>query len=454
MSDGILSDNKCCVCSKKINLTNHHLKCDFCHSKIHKRCNKLNDIDYQVLQSRSSYWFCILCIKDLIPFSDISDQELRLINSSDVIVDFNKLPSSLNIFPAPIKNNYFKKFNDYFVSKDLDNNEDDDGDISNLIKCKYFNVDDFCSSNFDSSNSFSVFHLNIASLKAHFDELNTMLNLLDFNFSVIGLTETKIKKDIHSIVPISIKGYSCEHTPTESACGGALLYISDGLHYKPRNDLLIYKSCICLNLSLLRFLCPKKSNIIVGCIYKHPSMSITEFVDLYFSPVLEKISHEKKSIIILGDFNIDLIKCSSDEKISDYFNLISSYNLLPFITLPTRITGHSKTLIDNIFSNCTDPQIISGNLTSTISDHLPQFFIYPGMNKNFIPRKHNIYRRSLINYDKNELLSDFKNLDWEVISKINDNDTNKSFNLFFSEINSLLDISYPTQKAQYQELQA
>ena len=69
-----------------------------------------------------------------------------------------------------------------------------------------------------------------------------MLNLLDFNFSVIGLTETKIKKGTCSTIPISIKGYSYEHTPTESACGGALLYLSNSLHYKPRNDLLIYKA--------------------------------------------------------------------------------------------------------------------------------------------------------------------------------------------------------------------
>ena len=39
---------------------------------------------------------------------------------------------------------------------------------------------------------------------------------------------------------------------------------------------------------------------------------------------------------------------------------------------PTRITSHSTTLIDNTFSNVIDADIISGNLTATIFDHLPQ----------------------------------------------------------------------------------
>ena len=103
-------------------------------------------------------------------------------------------------------------------------------------------------------------------------------------------------------------------------------------------------------------------------------MSINEFND-YLSLVLEKITAENKTIILLGDFNIDLIKCSVNIMSSEFFNLVSSYNLLPYITLPTRITNSSRTLIDNIFTNSTSTKIISGNLTSTVSDHLPQFFI-------------------------------------------------------------------------------
>ena len=39
----------------------------------------------------------------------------------------------------------------------------------------------------------------------------------------------------------------------------------------------------------------------------------------------------------------------------------------------------SNTIIDNIFSNVINPDIILGNLTATISDHLLQFAIIPNM---------------------------------------------------------------------------
>ena len=38
---------------------------------------------------------------------------------------------------------------------------------------------------------------------------------------------------------------------------------------------------------------------------------------------------------------------------------------------PTRLTSQSKTLVDNLLSNILSTDIISGNLTATISDHLP-----------------------------------------------------------------------------------
>ena len=106
----------------------------------------------------------------------------------------------------------------------------------------------------------------------------------------------------------------------------------------------------------------------------------------------------------------------------------------------------SRTLIDNIFSNCANPHIRSGNLTSTISDHLPQFFIYPNMNKTFIPRKHNIYKRNVNDYDKRQFLTDFSKINWDNIINVNNNNTNVSFNSFYSEFNNLLDTHVPLKK--------
>ena len=50
---------------------------------------------------------------------------------------------------------------------------------------------------------------------------------------------------------------------------------------------------------------------------------------------------------------------------------------MPLITLPTRITSKSKTLIDDILFNQFIPDIKRGNLNVSISDHSPQFSIIP-----------------------------------------------------------------------------
>ena len=59
--------------------------------------------------------------------------------------------------------------------------------------------------------------------------------------------------------------------------------------------------------------------------------------------------------------------------------VLASNSFIPLILQPARITSHSCTLIDNILSNVIDPHIILGNLTATISDHLPQFSIIANM---------------------------------------------------------------------------
>ena len=186
----------------------------------------------------------------------LTDQELKLIHSSNKISNLNELPPNLNLFPSTRTNKLFSNFNDFFMSQALGISDIEDDISSNPINCKYFNIDDFCSSNFDSSSSFSIFHMNIASLNAHFDELTAMLNLLNFNFSIIGLTETRLKMDVNISFPISIEGYSYEYTPTESSCGGTLLYISNNINYKPRNDLLMYKPTH-LETTFIEILCPK-----------------------------------------------------------------------------------------------------------------------------------------------------------------------------------------------------
>ena len=94
-------------------------------------------------------------------------------------------------------------------------------------------------------------------------------------------------------------------------------------------------------------------------------------------PLLEKLSNENKDIMIMGDFNVNSINCSDDKNISTFFDTMLFSSFLLFITTPTRTTRNTKTLIDNIFYKKPLNDIMSGNLSSIISDHLLQFLIEP-----------------------------------------------------------------------------
>ena len=63
--------------------------------------------------------------------------------------------------------------------------------ISDNIESKYYTPAQFISEKL-SKKSFTMFHMNIASLQAHIDELRTLLTLHDHPFDAICITETRL----------------------------------------------------------------------------------------------------------------------------------------------------------------------------------------------------------------------------------------------------------------------
>ena len=77
-------------------------------------------------------------------------------------------------------------------------------------------------------------------------------------------------------------------------------------------------------------------------------------------------------------------------------------------------------VIDNIFTNQINPDMLSGNLTVGISDHLISFFIIPNDNQNHLPKKHNLYTRKTKDFDRTNFILDYLDIDWDNILKANE----------------------------------
>jgi hypothetical protein len=292
------------------------------------------------------------------------------------------------------------------------------------------------------SKCFSALHLNIVSLGLHFDDLSTLLDHLQHSFGVIAITETKFTSTFPSI-NFSLPNFSTEHTPTESSAGGALLYISNKFTYKPRTDLTkaFYHSKL-LESIFVELTQPRKKNIVVGSVYRHPKMSIDDFNYNYLSPLLDKVSSENKTLILLGDFNVDLLKSNTDHNISNFLDILGSNSVLPAILLPTRITATSKTLIDNAFISASKFNTVSGNIIYNISDHLPQFILLRDPGSLPQPKSH-ILKRDWSKFDEENFILDYLKIDWDIILKLENKNANYSFEVFYSTISSLIDQHVP-----------
>ena len=115
--------------------------------------------------------------------------------------------------------------------------------------------------------------------------------------------------------------------------------------------------------------------MIIGCIYKHPKQGTHDFNENYILPLMDRLSREKKDILIMDDFSI---KYNNDKNTTTFLNIIISNYFPPFFffTLPARGGNTSETLIDNVFYNKPlNKDMTDGNLCSVISDHLTQFLV-------------------------------------------------------------------------------
>ena len=100
---------------------------------------------------------------------------------------------------------------------------------------------------------------------------------------------------------------------------------------------------------------------------------------------MSKVTNEQKECLLLGDFNIDLLRYNQHNITNDFLDTMFSHSFLPTINRPTRITSHTHTatFINNIFSICLaqNDNTVSGILFVDISGHLPVFTLIPQQNQ-------------------------------------------------------------------------
>ena len=94
---------------------------------------------------------------------------------------------------------------------------------------------------------------------------------------------------------------------------------------------------------------------------------------------------------------------------------------------------------------------MSGNIVTSISDHLAQFLFLP-IDQFKTNNNKNIYQRNLKSFNQQIFLEDIQNLNWNNILELENQDLDNSFNNFFLMIETVLDTYVPIKKLNKAEL--
>ena len=170
-----------------------------------------------------------------------------------------------------------------------------------------------------------------------------------------------------------------------------------------------------------------------------------KFNSEFLEPLLSKIKAEGKVTFLAGDFYVNLIKYNQNKGTAEFLEYLFWNNFTLHITLPTRSTLTSQTPIDNIFLNSQSHRSVSGNLTTSISDHLPQFIILENSKKLCdITSKIKFFYRNFKSFDRKCFSEGLKSVDWSLATE--NNDVDLCFRTFFHLFNKTLDKFAPLKQ--------
>ena len=263
--------------------------------------------------------------------------------------------------------------------------------------------------------------------------------MLHHRFHVIALSETWFCET--NVTDSLLSGYNIESQyRKEKSGGGVSLLVSNDIDYTIRTDLSFNNDCIeSLFLELPSCAVSKQRKCIVGVVYRPPNTSVKDFND-YITAILTAVEREKKACFLMGDFNINLLNAESHVSTAEFLEIMYSFSFLPLITKPTRVTSHSATLIDNIFSNVPfDQSKISGIFYTDISDHFPVFNI--DLTSKYEETTQTKYSRMITGRNIDRFCTKLANTDWNPV--LENHNAQLSFSIFHEKLKELYDDSFP-----------
>ena len=328
-------------------------KCSWCDGTVHLKCFK-NDLG------------CTKCCNDIIPGYNFSSYELNM--------DFNQLN---NFIFNPYDNNHFSNSIGDRIGNAEQNNDYWNQISEILLSCNYKQQKNVKMS---TCTELKIFSLNVQSFGNKVEHFRQEIEIYN-KYDVLCLCETNITKkkvtnDLNDIILDGFYDPFVQEPLRKSGRGGGLIIfvnkrVCDYDQIEPLDPNLDPTDCSGEFQFFKLHKCKGFSNTkIIGNIYRSPSRSPDNFVALFDTACRSLNRHSRKHVILAGDFNIDLLKHENLEVAQKLIETASKYGFLELVSRPTRITDHSCTLIDHVYSNDIHNTHSCNIITVGISDHL------------------------------------------------------------------------------------
>ena len=164
---------------------------------------------------------------------------------------------------------------------------------------------------------------------------------------------------------VKIPGYTliC-NSRTESKGGGTAILLQNGINYKRRKDIEVFKEK-CVESIIIEIIAKDGKKIIVGSMYRPLNTDPIDFRNA-INMISSNSLKEKKEIILGMDHNLDLLKSGIHRQTQLFLNDLLEKNIYLTITRHTRICQNAATLIDNLHK-----YFESAIILEDITDHLP-----------------------------------------------------------------------------------
>jgi hypothetical protein len=285
-----------------------------------------------------------------------------------------------------------------------------------------------------------LMHLNINHLRPKLDEIKILLS--DQNPDILCLSETFLKPKCSDRL-LEQEGYThIRKDRCGKGGGGILCYINESVPFKRRVDLENNE----IEAILLETQYQSSRNVLVCVLYRPPNAKAVWF--RHFGKLLDKMYMEKREIVIVGDVNIDLSNITQleqqnrlDAKQKRLTRLLIENNLTQVVSTPTRVTPHSKTLIDHVYTSAPANISLVSVPTYGISDHYPVCITRKIENRHADSGHKTISYRSTKHFNEDAFMGDMFSAPWDTVNMQPNSDL--AVELFNSLCNNVLNKHMP-----------